>query len=336
MTLGQRTRGGWVVGLDIGGSASRASVAPAVDDPAEAPALPLSGERVGISPGGSRVPELVDALLVQAAAAIPGGMAEVRSVAIGATGVRTLVADPQRLVDTLAAQLPGTVVQLSTDAVTAHLGALGGAPGAVVAVGTGSIAFGTDFADVWVRVDGWGHLLGDRGAASWIGRTGLETAIARWDGVDARGERLLAAAIARFGAPLTWPAQLYTRDDRAGVLGSFATDVDALANAGDDAAVAIMHEAGRQVARSVAAALQPGVAPTVAGTGGLFDSAAFAAAFREELGRRAPHAERREPQGSPLDGAVRLARLGLRADTRPRPHPDHLWASVPRGPGEST
>ncbi len=65
-----------------------------------------------------------------------------------------------------------------SDAVASLVGALGGLrPGAVVAAGTGAVAFGSDFADTWTKVDGWGHVLGDRGSAAWVGLEGLRAAL---------------------------------------------------------------------------------------------------------------------------------------------------------------
>ena len=60
-----------------------------------------------------------------------------------------------------------------SDAVASLVGATGRiGPGAVVAAGTGAVAFGTDFDRQWRRVDGWGHVLGDAGSAAALGMAG--------------------------------------------------------------------------------------------------------------------------------------------------------------------
>ena len=300
----------WVLGIDVGGSGSRMQLA------AERGALGLSdsgavitGTRVQIGAEGSSIRSVVAALLQQAAQEWPLEFAELAGIGVGSTGLATLVADPHALHDELAALCAGVPLALATDAVTAHLGALGGQPGAVIAVGTGAIALGTDFEDRWQRVDGWGHLLGDRGAGAWIGMEALREAARQHDGVARGSETLLAAAVAQFGEPQTWPAQVYTRPDRAAVLASFAPEVGRLAAADDAAATRILQNAGREVAHSLAAALRGGLTQVASTSGGVFAAGGvFVAAFEAEFARLAPGAQLRAPLGTPLDGAVELAR----------------------------
>ena len=216
---------------------------------------------------------------------------------------------------------------LAIDAVTAHLGALAGRGGAVVAVGTGAIAIGTDLGERWKRVGGWGHLWDDRGSGAWIGIEALKAAIRTHDGLTTDAAALLAAAEARFGAAPTWPGSLLTRDDRAGLLAGLAADVAGLAASGDPVATDILRRAGGEVAATLAAALDPEVPPLAAGVGGVFASGgAFTAAFEDEFARIAPHAELVAPAGTPLDGAVRLARLAATGGA-PSGHPPFIWTT---------
>jgi len=306
------------LGIDLGGSGSRVALLGGAG-----PRRELAGERVGVTGSGSSAPATALALLRLAREHWPAELAVVDGLGLGATGLGTLVAEPAALAASLRASLedgraagaPAPAVAVAIDAVTAHLGALGGESGAIVALGTGAIAFGSDGHGIWHRVDGWGHLLGDRGGGAWIGRRGLEAALRAHDGVDASGDALLAAARARFGEPLGWPAQLYTRDDRAGVLAGFAPDVVALAARGDDAALAIVSDAGEEAARSGAAALVPGLAPRVAATGGLFGAGgALVERFRATLAGLRPDAEVRDPLGDPLAGALLLAERAARGE----------------------
>jgi len=315
---------GFVVGIDIGGTGSRAAIAPL----GGGPRFELAGPRVAVTADGSTAGELAHGLLAGLRAARPAEFAAVAGCGVGATGLASLVADPAALAASLRASLadsraasggrvggPAPAVAVAIDAVTAHLGALGGESGAIVALGTGAIAFGSDGREIWHRVDGWGHLLGDRGGGAWIGRRALEAALLAHDGVDASGAALLAAARARFGEPAGWPAQLYTRDDRAGVLAGFVPDVVALAADGDGAALTIVSAAGAEAARSAAAALVPGLAPRVAATGGLFGAGgALVERFRATLAELRPDAELLVPAGDPLDGALRLAERAARGE----------------------
>jgi N-acetylglucosamine kinase-like BadF-type ATPase len=254
----------WVLGIDIGGTGSRATLTNGDRT------LSLSGDRAHVAGTGSSIPDIAAGLMRSSAERWPVEWSALAAVGVGATGAATLVGDPTGAVDRLAALSAGASVALATDAVTTHLGALGGRAGAIVAVGTGSIGFATDLAAIWHRVDGWGHLLGDRGAGAWIGIAGLRAATLALDGVDNAGRRLLDRARIRFGDPLGWPAQLYTREDRAGVLAEFAPDVAILSADGDARATRILNHAGVHVANTLAAAFVPGI-PAVASTSGRRD-----------------------------------------------------------------
>ncbi|WP_153144169.1 BadF/BadG/BcrA/BcrD ATPase family protein [Nesterenkonia halophila] len=331
-----------VLGLDVGGTGSRIALAPL--DPASG-ALPdagggagsavprreLTGPRVHIGPEGSSAPAVVDALLDHAAEAWPevfdpaAGEHRLRGVALGATGLASLVDEPETLPRRMAERL-SVPAAAAIDAVTAHLGALDGAGGAIVALGTGAVAVGHPGSTLdggpagspseaacpagWRRVDGWGHLLGDRGGGAWLGRRGLEEALRAHDGVDPSGAALLAAGRERLGEPADWPAQLYTRDDRAGVLAGFAADVVALAAAGDAVAGRLVEAAGREAAASALAALEPEHPARVVLTGGLAAAGgALTAGFTAEIAARRPETEIAAVAGDPLDGALHLARL---------------------------
>lgn len=331
---------GSVLGIDVGGSGSRLAVAPL--DPAEArrrPRRALEGPRVRITSGGSDVPAVVDELIGRAERAWPemfdpavDSAAPLRGVALGATGLASLVDSPAALARRMTARLQVPAVA-AIDAVTAHLGALGGAGGAIIALGTGAIAVGHPGSTMphesrartaacparWRRVDGWGHLLGDRGGGAWTGRRGLEQALRAHDGIDPSGSSLLGAGRERFGDPADWPTRLYTRDDRAGVLAAFAADVVRLAADGDPAAGSLMHAAGREAAASVLAALAPDHPPTVVLTGGLARAGgALAEGFAAELAARRPGTTPVEAAGEPLDGALHLARLAAASGIEPQ------------------
>lgn len=301
-----------VLGIDIGGSGSRL----ALRDGRDAARDEREGPATRITASGAAIESVVSDALRTAAAAWPAQIADVAAIAVGASGLGTLVDDHAALLRTMreaaaalgigSARTDGPAVAIAIDAVTAHLGALDGESGAIVALGTGAIALGGDGHALWHRVDGWGHLLGDRGSGAGIGIEGLRIALRTFDGIDSDGTALLAAARARFGEPASWPAQLYTRDDRAGVLASFTADVATLGPE-DPAARGILHRAGSDAARSAIAALVPGVAARIALTGGVAQSTLVSAAFAETLATVRPDADLRTPAGDPLHGALLLA-----------------------------
>lgn len=329
-----------VLGLDVGGTGSRIALAPL--DAGAAATLrassgpsrrELAGPPVRIGPDGSNAPAVVDELLDHAAEvwrdpldpSFRSGEHRIRGIALGATGLASLVDEPETLPRRMAERL-SVPAAAAIDAVTAHLGALDGAGGAIVALGTGAVAVGHPGSTLpsaagertgsaacpagWRRVDGWGHLLGDRGGGAWLGRRGLQEALRAHDGVDPSGAALLAAGRERLGAPADWPAQLYTRDDRAGVLAGFAADVVALAASGDVVSDRLVEAAGREAAASALAALTPGHPGRVVLTGGLAAAGgALTAGFTAEIAARRPETEIAAVAGDPLDGALHLARL---------------------------
>ena len=310
--------GDLVLGIDVGGTGSRVALAaPAADRLGDQVILgTLTGPRVEIGAEGTSAPVVIRRLVAAARQAWPEPFSRVTGIGIGATGIASLASDPTVLAQVIAAEADARTA-VTIDAVTAHLGALGGAGGAIAVLGTGAIAIAHPGADddgilgaQWTRVDGWGHLFGDRGGGAWIGRLALEAALRAHDRVDRRGAALLAAATGRFGDPSTWPATFYTRSDRAGLLAEFAVDVAALARVEDPVAVALLAEAGQEAARSAVAAAAASGASRIALTGGLTRAGeALLAEFGAEAARIDPDITVVEPGGDPLAGALVLASL---------------------------
>ena len=306
-----------LLGIDIGGSGSRIALTTGSER------LELQGPRVSVTAEGGSAEVVARDLLARAERRWPSLYPQIVGVGIGATGLATLVRDPAGAVRRLA-QIVNAPVAAAIDAVTAHLGALSGTPGAVISLGTGAIAIGWDGADGWRRVDGWGHLLGDRGGGAWIGMRGLGRALAAHDGIDPAGAALLRAATARFGEPLQWPAQFYTQPDRAGVLASFAADVIELADH-DRAAREVLTRAAAHAAASLSGAAQGNVPPIMSAVGGLAHSDRFLHQIRSELAALRPDAQVHPARGTSVDGALELA--GRAAAGRAQGAASYVWVS---------
>ena len=185
-------------------------------------------------------------------------------------------------------------VIVSNDAVTAHLGALGGEPGVVIVAGTGVIALAVGRDGRWARADGYGALLGDDGGGHWIGRRGLAAALRARDGRPGGSRALLERAEARFGERIV-PA-VYDAPDPVATIAAFARDVAEAARAGDEVAAAVWDEAARELAETARAAAR-GARPADPGS----------AASRRPPARSPPRLAR--PAASP----PRLARPDLPA-----------------------
>ncbi|MFI6644001.1 N-acetylglucosamine kinase [Streptomyces sp. NPDC050504] len=340
MTGGPGGGGGWVLGVDSGGSGLRIALGP-VSEPGAAAHTVASREPVRTGPAGIDAQHLlgqllpaVRELLERAGSPTPdavgsGGVAPgavvIDAVAIGAAGTATLG-------DRLRAELPGALrdalgvrrLALAADAVTAYAGALGQRRGAVVAAGTGMIALGTDLTEAggWRRADGWGHLLGDCGSGAWIGRAGLDAALRAHDGRRGGSGALLARMEAVLGTAGELPGLLYPRTDRAAVLASFAPEVARCAEDGDAVAAGVLRGAAREIAAAAEAVCPEDGACEVALTGGVFKMGdPVLVPVREELALRLPHAAVVPAAGDPLAGALRIAAAlasdGLRLPRHP-------------------
>jgi N-acetylglucosamine kinase-like BadF-type ATPase len=303
----------WLLGVDFGASGSRLALVPLTGgDPDPIAGRRLTGDRPSVGDGGSSAASVALELVAQALATWDDVAAEdVRGAAAGIAGLETNVTRPASYVPRLGALLPRARVVLCSDMVTAHLGALG-TGGAVLAAGTGAVALGTDLGARWHRVDGWGHLIGDLGSGAWIGIRALQVGAAAADGRD-RGGAALRDAVAESLGPVTdWPAAVYHRPDRSGALADLAGVVLECARRGDPAARAILDDAANHLAGTLLAALADGVPPVAALVGGLVsDESPVRELVAAEVARRRPDVELRPPAGTPLDGAVRLARLAV-------------------------
>ena len=303
------------MGVDVGGSGLRVQCRYA---DGAGPVLAGTGARVGTA-----------GIDVAALAADARGLLD----DVGATepdvvvwGMRGLLflADRSEVLAKVHAVLGARRTVVTSDAVTSLAGAIGGLrPGAVVAAGTGAVAFGSDFGDHWNRVDGWGHVLGDRGSAAWLGLEGLSAALRARDGVPGGSAALLAAGEELFGPVDGWPRRVMTTADAPHALASFAPGVTAAA-ATDPVAADLCARAGRALADSLLAAAAGLTAPVLTGTGGLLGAEPVAAALGERL---AEAGQVLQPAlGGALDGALTIAEHVATTGTAPE-HPAYPLSS---------
>lgn len=96
----------------------------------------------------------------------------------------------------LAARLPLTRCRITDDQVTSTIGALGARDGALVAVGTGSFV-AIKRGETIRTLGGWGLQLGDQAAGAWLGRIALQRCALVADGL-APTSPLVANLLARF------------------------------------------------------------------------------------------------------------------------------------------
>ena len=194
---------------------------------------------------------------------------------------------------------PGyAALRLHSDAHTTLLGAHGGAAGAIIAVGTGSVGLAR-WTDGQLRsVGGWGFPSGDDGSGAWLGLRAMNWTQRALDGLHAPGaltQAVLRATGGNRAAMLEWCCA--AGQTRFASLAPLVFDCASQ----DPAAAALLDDAVQCVAR-MALALDPAQALPLALLGGI----------GRRLANRLPHPLQQRlvaPLGDAMDGALLLFTL---------------------------
>jgi N-acetylglucosamine kinase len=224
--------------------------------------------------------------------AVRGSLAEAcRNAGLDPGAVRFAVAcfgmsgGPEDKREILAAILHADQLVVTTDAVTALVGATATGQGIVTIAGTGSIAFGRNAAGREARAGGWGYVFGDEGGAFDIVRQAARALLRAEEGwgpptrlrdalLEATGSASANEMLHRFYGD-EWPRS------RAAAL---APLVDRVAADGDAVALRIIDGAAMQLAMLAGAVRgqlwQPGEVVDVAYVGAVFRSDPLREKFR--------------------------------------------------------
>jgi glucosamine kinase len=248
------------------------------------------------------VPTITDRIATLAARLAVGSAHRPVGVGAGVAGTLTAPEAARSIAESLAAAV-SLPVAVSSDIVTAHIGALGGGPGVVLVAGTGAVAFGVDEDGTLRVVDGWGPELGDLGSGTWIGREGVRATLRA--GVGLAAPTALTDALQHFTRgvdPVRW---LAAATSPGATVARFAPAVLDAAAAGDPAASDITGRALAHLAETATAAAPPAGSAAVAVLGGLTGHQWFAEQVIASLTARGlqPVA----PAGTALDGAWHMA-----------------------------
>lgn len=309
-----------LIGCDVGKTRCRVRAASAGDDGE----LEVLADQVGEgAPGLAADLDATERQLIDTFATLDRALLDgAAAVAIGAAGAQAHPEAAAELADRLARRL-GTVVGVTTDAVTAHLGALGAIAGTAVIAGTGAVAYHLDESGELKIADGWGPVIGDVGGGFWFGSNGLQAALA---GADGRGPRTsLTEAAAAFSptGDLRGLARI-VGEGYARSVAAFAQVVLEHADRGDAEAVRIRRAA--VMALTATATAVTGAGEPVAVVGGLAGNAAFATELGEALS--ASGLGVRPPLGTGLSGALDLAAHLATGRSLPHARQTHLAGSV--------
>ncbi|HEX5597533.1 MAG TPA: BadF/BadG/BcrA/BcrD ATPase family protein [Micromonosporaceae bacterium] len=305
-----------VVGLDVGGTATRATVATAGGEV-------LGSGRAG---GGNPTSHGAEAAAMQLRAALADALAavdpsRVRAGIIGLAGAARLVADPagraafDRAWEAVGLRCPYALVG---DALVAYASATAALNGTVLIAGTGAIAAEIRGLILGRIADGHGWLLGDAGSGFWLGREAVRSTLAELDAH--RDPSQLAQLVLKelLGSPQPAASPRQTVDALVQAvtrrppveLAALAPLVIQAHAADDQTAQSIVAAAADQLAQSVARIRPPEAASPIVLAGGLLTAnTPLATAVQGLLHARWPSA----PRLTAGDGAVGAAWLAARA-----------------------
>ncbi|QIG80182.1 BadF/BadG/BcrA/BcrD ATPase family protein [Stakelama tenebrarum] len=283
----------YYLGIDAGGSNCRARLA--AED----------GTVLGTGSGGSAntrigFPELYATLSETAYQAIRQARLDDTQIAEVHAGIGVAGYGRQGASEALRAfDFPFASVAYETDAYIANLGANGRAEGAVLIIGTGSVAHvrkdGRSF-----TIGGYGFPISDEGSGAALGLSAVRHALRALDG-RTKSTPLSSAVTARFdhdtASVVGWMDEATPRD-----YASFAPVVMDYAEADDAIARSIVEDAAQHIERFIETIFQRG-ANRCALVGGL--SQRMRPWLRERTVSRLSDA-----LGDPLDGAIDLAKRG--------------------------
>jgi glucosamine kinase len=253
----------YLIGVDGGGSGTRVRLASATPAGISFLAEGFSGPSA-LSQGVDAAWQAIQAAVAQAfgnAGIAPPPLARL-GIGLGLAGVHNASwAQAFRAAD------PGyAACVLHNDAHTTLLGAHGGKPGAIIALGTGSVGMALLADGAHREVGGWGFPSGDEGGGAWIGMSAVNYIQQVIDG------RLEGGALAADVVNLCGGTRPAIQDWLAGATATRYATVAPLvvhhAEQEDDAALEIMQSAGYEV-DLMAAALDPDYNLPLALCGGL-------------------------------------------------------------------
>ena len=305
-----------VVGVDGGGTKTRAIVA---DDRGQ-PITETSGPGSAVRPGQAEASAEVIAAVVRDALA-SGNMTHVtpKVLCVGVAGVGR---EPERqaLWQALVSHDIAEEVVIHADASVALDDAFGEGSGVLLIAGTGAVAFGRGPTGEFGRCGGWGPVFGDEGGGAWLGRRALSVVSAAADGREPEtaltGAVLTAAQVNEPGELIAWAAAA-----TPGQLGTLAPAVIGAAEGGDRRANALINLAVEELALHVRALARKLFADEraslqVAFAGGLMGPRSL---IRKRVVQRlksvAPGAQPLATEVDPARGAIRSALRYLGATT---------------------
>ncbi|SIT83746.1 BadF/BadG/BcrA/BcrD ATPase family protein [Pontibaca methylaminivorans] len=282
-------RPAYLIGVDGGGSGCRVAIA----DATGCVLAEAAGGPGNVSADPDQAAANIRAALDEAAAGAGIGADALRH-AHAHLGLAGVMSEAEG--EAMAARFDFARLRVTDDRPTVLAGALGGADGVVLAIGTGSfIARSRDGAARFVG--GWGFVCGDQASGAWLGRGAVEAALLAVDGLREHGQ-VTRAVLGSVGGD---PAMLAHRSLVAppGWFAEFAPLVVREAAQGDQAGREMMERGADYICRALER-LGRGSGEAVCAFGGV--SPHYAPYLPEDIRDCVVR-----PLGRAVDGALRLA-----------------------------
>lgn len=231
-----------VLGIDGGGTSVRVALA----DPDGRVLASAKGPGINPNSGGDPESALTTTIAAALAELESGSAADITCGVAGLAGALSRGTTLQAALDT-ACNVNGVTapVDLVSDLVVAFWSGLPKArqqanvSGSVLIAGTGAVAAEIVGSCVTALSDGYGPLLGDRGAGVWLGKQAVRAAL---DGESGRGPKtVLSELVLRGSDRADFLAELYAKPSKE--VGQYAPAVDAAYDQGDPVATAIVEQA---------------------------------------------------------------------------------------------
>lgn len=287
----------YLIGVDGGGTGTRVRVARTDGSEVAQGASGPSGLGLGIAPAWASVQDAIASAFQQAG--LPQPPLHRAAIGLGLAGVH----NKQWAAAFVAADPGFAALVLESDAFTTLMGAHDGAPGAIVAIGTGSVGEVLYPDGSRHEVGGWGFPAGDEAGGAWIGLRAVNHIQQVLDGRRPPGA-FADSVIAHCGGSRNAIQVWLGRATQTAYAGLAPLVLD---HADDPVARAILLDAGQE-AGNIARALDPQGTLPLALCGGL--GAALRDYLPQGLASRA-----RAPRGDSAAGALRM--LALHLDIHP-------------------
>jgi len=205
-------------------------------------------------------------------------------------------------------------VKVVSDARIALEGAFSGNTGCILIAGTGSILFGKDKNGFIHRNGGFGRLIGDEGSGYSIGRKGLAAVAKELDG---RGETTSITQMLNNKHNISSAPDLIINVYKNNFdIASAATLVLTAANENDGAALQILNEEADELLLHINAVMKKMKSKklNIAFTGNLIaNKNIYSDLLRMKIADNLPSVKIKEPDNTPVEGAILLAKEMLNA-----------------------